>query len=638
MGVAFPKFLSVVGQHLQQTSMVNRKWFIALSLAFVTLAIYWPVRGFDLVYFDDPLLLTDCPEVRAGLTWHGIKWAFTEVWLANWNPLTSLSFMAVAEFFGVAPGPHHLANALLHAANAALLFLLLQRLTGATWRSALAAALFAWHPLRVESVAWIAERKDVLCGFFFLLALFAYVWFAERPPAKGGGRGRFFWMSVGAYLLALLSKPMAVTLPFVLLLLDFWPLNRMTEGRWKMGGWKNLVIEKWPFFSLTFGFCLATYFIQRNHAATTSWEVLGLSPRVANAIASYLDYPAQLFWPVNLAAIYPYPAGFDFWEIGLKAVVLALISLACLFQIQRRPQWLFGWLWYLGMALPVIGLVQVGEQARADRYTYLPLIGLVVALVWTMAEVPSRIRGGKFFFTVLTIFILSVLVAVTERQLSYWRNTIALFEHNVAVTPDNGSAHFTLGLGFEHAGDTNRAITCYRVAKILSPNDRQTPLNLASLLIKRGEFAAAEKEYAEMIDRHPEDFSTRLCLADALALQGRDAEAVAQLNEVLRLNPDLVEALNNLAWQLATSPHAELRDAPRAVLLANRACELTKYQKTIYVGTLGAAYAAAGRYDEAVANAEKACDLAAKNGEADLLLRNRELLERYRMHKQAGGG
>ena len=300
-----------------------------------------------------------------------------------------------------------------------------------------------------------------------------------------------------------------------------------------------------------------------------------------------------------------------------------------------RPWLAVGWCWYLVTSLPVIGLVQVGEQAMADRYTYLPLIGPVVALVWTCAELFSSQRGGKVFLTTATVMILSALGILSARQLEFWRNTIVLFEHNLAVTPNNDAAYFTLGLGFEHAGDTNRAITCYRVAKMLSPNDSQTARNLASLLFKKGEFAAAENEYAELAARNPLDLSARLCLANALTAQGRDAEAATQLNEAVRLNPDSAEALNNLAWVLATNMRAEIREGPRAVEFALRACDLTKYKKTIYIGTLGAAYAEAGRFDEAIIAAQKACDLAAKNGETNLLQRNLQLVDRYRRHKTA---
>ena len=613
--------------------MSRKHFIIALALAAMTLTLYWPVRNFDLVRFDDPQVMTDCPFVAGGLTWAGLHWALTGVVIANWHPVTNLSFLTVAQFFGNTPGAQHLANAIIHAANAALLFLLLRKLTGATWRSAAAAAIFAWHPLRVESVAWIIERKDVLCGFFFLLALWFYARFAEEKKIQGAKSKIFFCASLLAFGLALLSKPMAVTLPFVLLLLDAWPLGRFSifDCRFTIG---PRLREKIPFFALMILFCAATFWIQHDYAAMTPWEKLGLAPRVANAINSYLAYPAQLFWPVNLAAIYPFPKDFDTVTTGLKALALLVSSIFCAAQIKRRPQLAVGWCWYLGTALPVIGIIQVGEQALADRYTYLPLIGPVVALVWTATAIfPSR--AGKFFLAAATVFILPTLLLLSARQLQFWRNTIELFSHNVAVTPNNASAHFTLGLGYEHAGDTNRAIACYRTAKNLAPFDWQNRRSLATLLGKQNQVTEAEAEFNSLVADEPEDFQNHLLFAGFLGAQNRPAEAAAQLNETLRWNPDCTEALNNLAWSLATSSHAELRDGARAVTLAQHACELTKFEQTIFLGTLAAALAEAGKFDDALATAQRACDHAQKNGEAELLAANQRLLELYRQHQPA---
>jgi tetratricopeptide (TPR) repeat protein len=428
---------------------------------------------------------------------------------------------------------------------------------------------------------------------------------------------------------------MAVTLPFVLLLLDVWPLKRFPISDFRFPIFKKLLLEKIPFFALMVLFCAVTFWVQHDYAAMTPWDKLGLDARVANAISSYVSYVAKLFWPLNLAAIYPFPRDYDLAETILKASLLLAVSLGCVQQLARRPWLAVGWFWYLGTAVPIIGIVQVGEQAMADRYTYLPLIGPIVALVWTAAENFSRARGGKIFLTAASILILSALIVLSERQLQFWRSTITLFEHNVAVTPDNGSAHFTLGLGFEHAGATNRAIICYRVAKNLSPADLQPRRSLAAMLAKQGHFAAAENEYMEILALNPGDFSDHAALAGVLAAQGRADEEIFQLNEAVRLNPDSAEALNNLAWVLATNPRADLRDGPRAVTLAQRACELTKFAKTIFLGTLAAAQAETGKFEQAILTAQKACDNAAKNGETNLLKRNQELLGRYRAHQTA---
>ena len=622
---------------------MRRNYFIAFTLAAVTLALYWPARSFDLVYWDDPVVLKDCPEMSAGLTWAGIQWACTSVVIANWQPVTNLSFLVVSQFFGTSPGAHHLANVFLHAANAALLFLLLWLLTNATWRSAMVAALFAWHPLRVESVAWIVERKDVLCAFFFLLTLLAWTKHAKccvrrekNPSPHLMLRPSYSWLALAFFALALLSKPMAVTLPFVLLLLDVWPLRRIQFSSFQFQVWRStLFVEKIPFFALMVLFCAVTYWVQHDYAAMTPWEKLGLTPRLQNAVAGYVAYLAQLFWPLNLAAIYPFPKSFDATRTLLKTALLLAISLGCLAQIKRRPQIAVGWGWYLGTALPVIGLVQVGEQAMADRYTYLPLIGPVVAIVWTMAEMFSKARGRKVLLTTAAVLILAALMALTARQLQFWRNTVTLFEHNLAVTPDNAAAYFTLGLGYEHAGDTNRAMVFYRAAQRIAPDDWQNRRNLASLLGRQGHTAEAEVTYRSLIAEQPDEYLNHLALAGLLAAQGRADESFFQLNETVRLNPDCSEALNNLAWELATSGRKEIRDAARAVTLAQHACELTGFKQTIFLGTLAAAQAEAGKFDAAIATAQRACDQATKNRETNLLQRNQELLGRYRAHKTA---
>ena len=637
---------------------MRRNFIIALALAGITLAIYWPVRNYDLVYYDDFLFVTDNAEINSGLNWHSFTWAIFSVVAGNWHPVTNLSFVLNHQFWGANSGGEHLVNVVFHALNAGLLFLVLSRMTNSFWRSAVVAALFAWHPLRVESVAWIAERKDVLCGFFFLLTLLAWVRYAQgvtgdkrqvtgtattdRAPLKSRvtrHASRFYWLALVFFVLGFMSKPIIVTLPFVLLLLDVWPLGRIADCGLRIADWKNpvqrsvlrwLFWEKWPFFGLTLVFCGLTYWIQKKGGAVVPWTRLGPEARLANAVTSYLQYLVKLVWPANLAVIYPYPKKFDDLETALTVLLLLAVTALCLCQLFRRPYLAVGWFWYLGTSVPIIGLVQVGEQAMADRYTYLPLIGPVISLVWLIAEwFPS----GKMIPAAAATLVLGACVSLTGRQMQFWRNTIALFEHNVAVTPENASAHFTLGLGLAHAGDTKRAMVCYRVATMISPGDREAHRNLARLLHQQGHLTAARDEYNTLLALDPNDPAAHLSLADVAVRLGRTGEAVFQLNEALRLDPDSIEALNNLAWRLATCPDANIRNGTRAVQLAERACAITGSRQAIPLGTLATAYAEAGRFDDAIATAEKACTLASESGKPDLLKQIQELLELYRAHQ-----
>jgi Tfp pilus assembly protein PilF len=637
---------------------MRRNFIIALALAGITLAIYWPVRNYDLVYYDDFLFVTDNAEINSGLNWHSFTWAIFSVVAGNWHPVTNLSFVLNHQFWGANSGGEHLVNVVFHALNAGLLFLVLSRMTNSFWRSAVVAALFAWHPLRVESAAWIAERKDVLCGFFFLLTLLAWVRYAQgvtgdkrqvtgtattdRAPLKSRvtrHASRFYWLALVFFVLGFMSKPIIVTLPFVLLLLDVWPLGRIADCGLRIADWKNpvqrsvlrwLFWEKWPFFGLTLVFCGLTYWIQKKGGAVVPWTRLGPEARLANAVTSYLQYLVKLVWPANLAVIYPYPKKFDDLETALTVLLLLAVTALCLCQLFRRPYLAVGWFWYLGTSVPIIGLVQIGEQAMADRYTYLPLIGPVISLVWLIAEwFPS----GKMIPAAAATLVLGACVSLTGRQMQFWRNTIALFEHNVAVTPENASAHFTLGLGLAHAGDTKRAMVCYRVATMISPGDREAHRNLARLLHQQGHLTAARDEYNTLLALDPNDPAAHLSLADVAGRLGRTGEAVFQLNEALRLDPDSIEALNNLAWRLATCPDANIRNGTRAVQLAERACAITGSRQAIPLGTLATAYAEAGRFDDAIATAEKACTLASESGKPDLLKQIQELLELYRAHQ-----
>ena len=622
--------------------------FVCLLLAGVTMVIYWPVRQYDIVYYDDPAFLTYVDVLHQGISWAGIKWALTSIIAANWHPVTNLSFLVLSQFFGVAPGPQHIANAVIHAANAALLFLLLQRLTGRTWRCAAVAAIFAWHPLRVESVAWIAERKDVLCAFFYFISLWGYTVHVERLNKAGGNKSRLWTMpivvSLTAFTMALLSKPMAVTLPFALLVLDFWPLGRLRTAYQKQGStgtaikrmagnFFQLVLEKWPFFFLMALFCVATYKVHARAEDLIPWSVLGFSDRVVNCINAYTSYLGKMFWPTNLAVIYPLYPWHNYYDAILKGSLLGLITLGCLFQSHKRPWLVAGWVWYLVMAAPTIGLVQEGAQTMEDRYTYIPLIGPVVAIVWTTAEALGTWRGGKVLLATTAIAICGTLAVLSERQLQYWRNTVDLFRHTIAVTPINPAATYSWAVGLDNAGQDRLAITAYRMTIIMAPDTEMTSDALANLYLRDKLPAGAEAEYNRFLGRHPDDYPFRVKLAALYAETGQSKESIEQLDRLVNYHGEDPQALNGLAWALATTSDPAFQDGSRAVQLAERACELTHYEKTIYIGTLAAAYAEAGRFDEAVATAQMAIANAQKQGETDLVQTNEKLLELYREHK-----
>jgi tetratricopeptide (TPR) repeat protein len=607
-----------------------------LILAGITLALYWPAGKFEEAGFDDADF-TQNPDVLSGLNAHSLWWAVSGTAAANWHPVTSLTFVVTHQLFGANAGAEHRVNFFIHAANAALLFLVLRRMTGATWRSALVAALFAWHPFRVESVAWIAERKDVLCAFFVFLTLWFWTLRQEKLKAGEPKAGLFFALSLTAFALSLLSKAMSVTLPFGLLLLDVWPFQRAADL--KVQTWSKLLREKIPFFVLTVIFCLVTFQVQRGQHATASLDELGLGIRLENVTVSYLRYLGWALWPTHLAAYYTFPYDEHFylalwpgWVIAGGAVALAGISWLCVKQLFQRPYLAAGWFWYLGTLIPVIGLVQVGSQGMADRYTYLPLIGPVISLVWLATEIAGRKLFYRNLLSVVAIVILAASVYQTRYQLQFWKNAQTIFKHTIEVTGENPRAEYILGLSLENKGQTAEAMVHYRNAITSQPRVKEAFYAMGRLLGRQGNWLEAAQTYGIISENEPNDFNANLGLATVLPNLNRLDEARAHLQTAIQTCPDDAEALNNLAWTLAASGYGELRDGTQAVKCGERACELTHYRQTIMIGTLAAAYAEAGRFDDAMATAQKACDLAAKNGETALLENNQALLKIYRQH------
>jgi protein O-mannosyl-transferase len=484
----------------------GRTILVVLALAALTVAVYAPVGHFDFVQLDDPAYVTENPNVLGGLTLEGLSWAFTTGHAANWHPVTWLSHMLDVQLFGVAAGAHHLTSLALHAANTLLLFGLLVLLTGALWRSALVAALFAVHPLHVESVAWVAERKDVLSTFFMLLTLWAYAGFVRHvgPAATAGGatagrsRRVYYALMLVVFALGLMAKPMLVTLPFVLLLLDVWPLERLNPA------WPR-VREKLPLFVMAAASSIVTFVVQQRGGAVTPFEVHPFSLRLQNAVVSVVAYLRDALWPAGLTVLYSFPSAVPPEQVAISLAVLAVVSLAAYRLARREPYLLVGWLWYLGTLVPVAGLVQVGVQARADRYTYVPLIGVFIMVAWGLAALVGRRPRLRMVVSAAAIGAI-VGCAVTARvQAGYWTDSVALWTRATMITlhVDEFEAHMSLGTALGNQGRVDEA----------------------------------REHFAEAARLRPESDAAHCSLGIALARSGRLTDAVRELNEALRLNP-----------------------------------------------------------------------------------------------------
>jgi Flp pilus assembly protein TadD len=739
---------------------------ICLALALVTLGLYWQMHGFDFINYDDPQYVRNNPMVTGGLTLKGIGWAFTHFYAANWHPLTWISLMLDCQLFGVNAGATHIVNGLIHTANSILLFLLVLRLTGAPWRSAIIAAVFAWHPLHVQSVAWISERKDVLSTFFGLLSLLAYVRYAHKIKAAAPeAKTSFIWALVW-FAMSLMSKPMLITLPFVMLLLDFWPLQRVENAGLRTffsRPFVQLVKEKWPWFALMV--MLAVITLRAQSTATATSEMFPVKWRVFNAIDSYFWYIEKTFWPTKLAFFYPLVYAIPVKTFVISSVSLLLITVAAFATIKRWPFFFYGWAWFLGTLVPVIGLVQVGDQSTADRYNYVPMIGLLIAFFTAAQWLLAGSRPRMLVAGIASATLLVTLATATFRQIGYWKNTFTLSSRALEVTYDNVTAlhslgvyfyekgrlddaekmyrlalyinpnaadvHENLGVLLENRGDTNGALSefqqavrlnpkdpdfqnalaerfvrrgkyedaipCFlEAAKLdpikahyqnelaaalaavgkrsealpyydravqLQPNNAQFQNNFATALLRLGDLKAAEEHYRVAIKADPkfaEAYSNlgtllfaRQQFADAANIYAeavrlsptnagihfnagvaflrarRVAEAKTQFAEASRLRPDWTDPLVAEAWALSTSSDNQIRNGPEAVKLAEKAAELTGHQQPAILNTLAAAYAEAGRFDDALTTANQALQLARQSNRTNLFPRIERAITLY---------
>jgi Tfp pilus assembly protein PilF len=538
---------------LQNLSPSQKKLIVCLLLFLATLAAFWQVKNHDFINLDDEQYVTQNPNVRAGLTFKGVAWSFTTAYADFWHPLTWLSHMLDWQLFGTWAGGHHLTSLILHAANAVLLFFALMALTGAFWQSAFVAALFSLHPLHVESVVWVAERKDVLSTFFFLLALAAYARYARRPGWKNG------LAVLIPFLFSLMAKPTYVTLPLILLLLDYWPLKRMeaqTQGQELNPKQKkkqtqredkpepdrkaillNLIKEKIPLLMASLLFGIMAIIVQsRSESSTfTDWPFW---VRTANALISTMSYIWMTFWPAGLAPFYPHPGmAVSLLKALLASAMMIAVSVIAIRYARRFPYLTVGWFWYLITLAPVCGLIQVGKHSMADRYTHIPLVGIFILLTWGAVDLAKKMGLQKNILAAAAGTVLAALVAVTWVQVSYWQNSVILFEHALAVTSGNYLAHTNLGVALNRNGKGEEAASHYLEAIRINPNFSSTQFNLANYYAARGNKEDAYRHYQEAIRIRPDYANAHSNLGVLLASQRNFEEAAAQYEKALRIEP-----------------------------------------------------------------------------------------------------
>jgi protein O-mannosyl-transferase len=656
---------------ISQSDGLDNRWLIPGICLFLA-AIIWVVFGqtlsHDFVNYDDGQYVYDNPVVQKGLTWEGFHWALTYGQIGHWHPLTWLSHMLDCQFYGLNSGGPHLTNILLHTSTTILLFLLLRRMTGFLWRSAFVAAVFAIHPLRVESVAWVAERKDVLSALFFMLTLWAYVRYVLRPSMIRYSVVALF------FALGLLSKNMLVTMPFILLLLDYWPLNRFADASPPV--LRRLVAEKIPLFVLMVGSCVATALVPETVFAGLR---LPFPLRMENAVVSYVIYLRQMIYPSGLACIYPNPTNhLPFWQVGEALALLLAISGTVWAFRKTRPCLVVGWLWYLGMMIPVIGIVQISFYAHADRYTYLPQIGLYLLLTWIAVDLCAGWRLRRVVLGFCSTIILAALIFCARTQTSYWRNSESLWNHTLACTSDNAIAYdyrggsflrqgrleeeiadfqraleiepyyaeaqYDLGTALLQKGQLNEAITHFqkaleintnyadaydnlgnallqkgnvdaaidhfRMALKIMPGSAEAHNNIGNALLQTGNLDEAIVHFQQALQIKPDYAEAYYNLGNALLQKGDMGEAITNYQRALQIRPDYAKALNNLACLLAACPQASLRNGNKAVELAQRANQLGGNVNPTFLDTLAIAYAEAGRFPEAVETAQRAIQLA----------------------------
>ncbi len=585
------------------------KILICLFLVLVTFAAFWQVRNNEFINLDDDLYVTDNPHVQEGLTLRGILWAFTTMHAGHWHPITWLSHLFVYDLFGLNPGGHHMANLLFHVANTLLLFLLFQRMTASPWRSGFMAALFALHPLHVESVAWVAERKDVLCAFFWMLTMWAYVSYVQKPKLH---RCLLVFL---CFILALMSKPMAVTLPFVLLLLDYWPLGRLQFDKSKNDDHRRasilrLISEKVPLFFITAIFCWLTLLAQWKGGAVATISKLPLEIRIENALVCYVMYISKMLWPKGLAVLYPHPVTLPLWEVAGAALLLGMVTVLVIRVGRKRSYSIVGWLWYLGTLVPVIGFIQVGVQAMADRFTYLPLIGLFMMIAYGVPDVLTEWRYRRVLPIASASLVLLILMITTISQVKLWQNSVTLFNHTLKVTNNNSIIHNNLGVTLARQGKDQEAIVHYKKALEIQPNYADAHYNLGALLARQGKEQEAVAQFIETLRIKSDYTQAHNDLGLILTKQGKIPEALTHFTEAVRTNPNNGVAHLNLGIALLRQGRI-----PETIFHFNQALRINPKDARVHQN-LGVALASQGKTEEAIAHLIQALQINPNNADA----------------------
>ncbi|UCE99176.1 MAG: tetratricopeptide repeat protein [Planctomycetota bacterium] len=618
--------------------------FISVVLILVTLSVFWQVRSHEFISFDDNMYIYNNSQVTAGLTRESLAWAFTTTHAFNWHPLTWMSHMLDCELYGLDAGGHHFTNVLFHIANTVLLLLVLNRMTRNLWPSVFVAAAFALHPLHVESVAWASERKDVLSTFFWMLTMWAYVRYVERREIKR------YIVIILVFTLGLMAKQMLVTLPFVLLLLDYWPLGRLKfEKQCFRNSARECIVEKLPLLLLSAVAGIVIYLVQHAVDIVKSTKDYPLSARITNALAAYITYIGKMLWPTRLAIFYPHPGkDLPVWQSVGAALLLVLITAAIFWKIRRRPYLAVGWLWYLGTLVPVIGLVQIGLQALADRYTYIPLIGLFMIIAWGTADILARLRYRKVVLSITGLLLLLIMAVMSWFQVSYWRNGMTLYGHGTEVVPNNTWTRYYLGEELVLRGRLDEAIKHFKESLRIEPDCAYTKYFLGSVLLRQGKIDEAIKVYEELLPKLPDNIAAadmpdvklvrkgklgeiinlytkgHVNLGIALSQQGKLDEAIKHYTEALRIRPDFAVAHTNLGHALARQGKLEEAITHYAEALHLNPTSTEAHYYLAYV------LYEQGKINEAITFAEKALVLAESSNQKKIAEEIRKSLRLYK--------